>query len=268
MQVKVCSGIVTKPSAQLQFALEICRRAGEIAMRHFDSDIAVEMKDDDSPVTIADQQCERLIREAISQEFPDDGILGEEEGESEACLNARRKWIVDPIDGTYNYARGIPIFSTLLALEQDGEIVLGVVHAPALGHSYWAELGCGAWKNGQPIKVSTQTDFARSQFSFGSLSRILQSELCPGFMQLVRSTYRQRGLGDYLNFALVFEGKSEAVLEMGVKPWDLAPLKIIALEAGGTYNDLQGGDSIYTGKCLVTNGHLQRQYLDTLLGKT
>jgi len=255
-------------SKQLQFALDICRQAGQIAMHYFQQQqLEVKLKADQSPVTVADQECERLIRQAIATEFPGDGILGEEEGEVKSVNGSgpKRKWIIDPIDGTYNYARGIPIFATLLALEEDGKIVLGVVNAPALDHVYWAEKGCGAYKNGQRVQVSAETDFAKSQFNFGSPSRILERGHWQGLAKLISSTYRQRAIGDYLNFALVFEGKAEAALEIGVMPWDLAPLKILAEEAGGRFSDLQGGDSIYTGSCLVTNGHLHELYLSTFL---
>lgn len=252
-------------SHQLRFALDVCQQAGQIALAQFKSKVESVLKADGSPVTAADRDCERLIREAIAKEFPQDAVLGEEEGESQSGQASLRKWIVDPIDGTYNYARGIPIFSTLLALEVEGEIVLGIIHAPALKHTYWAELGRGAFKNGQRINVSDCQDFGKSQFNFGALSRILGEGYWEGFQRLVASTYRQRGLGDYLNFALVLEGKSEATLEIGVKPWDLAPMKILVEESGGRYDDLEGGRSIYTGKCLVSNGHLHAKYKETLL---
>lgn len=250
-------------SRELEFALEICRQAGEIAMKHLEAGIKSELKTDGTEVTAADRECERLIREALAREFPEDDILGEEEGES-GRKNCRRKWIIDPIDGTYNYARRVPIFATLLALEKDGEIVLGIVHAPAYGDTFWAEQGAGAYKNGRRIFVSDYARLADSQFNFGAPARILEAGYWPGFTRLIGSTYRQRGFGDYLGFAFVFEGKAEAMLEIGVKPWDLAPMKILASESGGRYSDLEGGDSIYTGDCLVTNGQLHEPILRLL----
>lgn len=260
---------MTRPqSKELSFALSVARQAGDIALEHFKGGIEAVMKSDNTPVTAADRQCERLIREAISREFPDDDILGEEEGETRGAVAGQgaRKWIIDPIDGTYNYARQVPVFSTLLALEQDNEIVLGVVHAPAMGETFWAQKGCGAFKNGQPIAVSTIGDIEKSQFDFGAPSRILEEGFWGGLQRIVAVTYRQRAFGDYLNFAQVFEGKAEAALEIGVKPWDLAPMKIIAEEAGGRYADLAGGASIYTGSCLVSNSILHKQFLDLLQG--
>jgi len=266
---------ITKPakSRELAWALDICNKAGEIAMDHLRKGVRSEMKADDSPVTAADKECERMIREGIAAAFPDDAILGEEEGESASAKPGSgaggngRKWIIDPIDGTYNYARAVPIFATLLALEQDGEIVLGVVHAPAMGDTYWAEKGAGAYKNGERIKSSTLRQLSRSQFNFGALDRILKDGYWDGFTRLVSATYRQRGYGDYLGFAYVFEDKAESMLEVGVKVWDLAPMKIIIEEAGGRYSDLSGGQSVYTGSCLVSNEPLHDEILRILLGR-
>ncbi len=253
-----------KVSKDLVFALDVCHRAGVLSLGFFDRNIAVEEKSDGSPVTVADKKCERLIRESIEARFPDDAILGEEEGGDDAPLASGRRWIIDPIDGTYNFARAVPIFSTLLALEKDGEIVLGVVYNPAMDEIFWAEKGCGAFRNGKRINVSTISDIKNSQFNFGALSRIQTLGLWNGFTELVGKTIRQRGFGDYLGFAHVFEGKAEAHLEVGVKVWDLAPMKIIVEEAGGEFTDLEGGRSVYTGSCLISNGLVHSQFLGIL----
>jgi histidinol-phosphatase len=260
-------------SRELVFALDICEQAGRVAMRYFKEGQGVDAqaKDDGSPVTAADKECERLIREAIASRFPEDAMLGEEEGESKGSAGKKtkdsgktRRWIIDPIDGTYGFARGQPIFATLLALEEDGEINLGVVHAPALQQTFWAEKGRGAFKNGERIYVSEIADLKEAQFNFGGLNRILDLGLWDGFTSLVRQTCRQRGPGDYLSFAQVFEGKAEFTIEVGVKPWDLAPMKIIATEAGGHFTDLKGKGSIFDGDCLVSNGLMHEQVLSIL----
>jgi len=251
-------------SPDLSFALDVCRRAGVVAMDHFDRDIEVEEKSDGTPVTAADKQCERLIREAIAERFPEDAILGEEEGGNLAPVSKGRRWIIDPIDGTYNYARAVPIFSTLLSLEKDGEIVLGVVYNPAADEIFWAEKGTGAFRNGKRIKVSKISEMKNSQFNFGALNRVQAMGLWDAFSELIRNTVRQRGFGDYLGFAHVFEGKAEAHLEVGVKVWDLAPMKIIVEEAGGEFSDLSGGKSVYTGSCLISNGLVHSQFLGIL----
>jgi histidinol-phosphatase len=255
-----------KRSKELEFALDIADRAGDLALNYFRQGITATMKHDNTPVTAADKECERLIREAIAAAFPDDAILGEEEGESPQAKSAKRKWIIDPIDGTYNYARQIPIWSLLLAFEADGQIELGVVHAPAMGETFWAEKGGGAFRNGQPVHVSDIKRVQDSMFVFGGPNRITGGPLSDGLKRVIGATYRQRAFGDYLNFAYVFSGKAEAALETGVQPWDLAPMKIIAEEAGGRYSDLEGGTSIYKGSCLVSNGPVHDEILRLLLG--
>lgn len=261
---------------ELVFALDICEQAAAIAMRHYKDGVSATAKYDGTPVTIADTECERLIRTAIESKYPGDSILGEEEGATEGQQSSegsakhstgaavKRRWLVDPIDGTYGFARGNPVWSTLLALEENDEIVLGVVNAPALKETFWAEKGKGAWKNGARLKVSNYDQLDQAQFDFGGLNRIIRKGFWPGFSKLVEQTARQRSPGDYVGFAHVLEGKSEAQLEVDLKPWDLAPFRILIKEAGGAYSDLAGGDSIYTGSCLITNGILHEQFLKTL----
>jgi histidinol-phosphatase len=251
-----------KSSNELLFAVDLCKQAGEIAMKHLRQGIQEMTKEDGTPVTRADKECERLIRDRINQHYPGDSILGEEEGGTQVAQG--RRWIVDPIDGTYNYARSMPIFATLLALEIDGEAVVGVVHAPAMQETYWAEKGGGAFKNGLPIHVSKISDLAQSQFNFGEPARVLRAGLWPGFTDLIQSTRRQRGYGDYLSFGTVFEGKAEATIEIDVHAWDLAPMKIIAEEAGGKFTNLEGKGSYMEGSCLVSNGLVHDQVLKRL----
>ncbi|MBX9769882.1 MAG: hypothetical protein K2X29_00840 [Candidatus Obscuribacterales bacterium] len=255
---------------ELSFALKVVERAGKVALRYFHDGVATEMKSDNTPVTVADKEVEEIIRMAIATEFPDDEILGEESCSGLPMPGSRashgRRWIVDPIDGTYNFARGVPIFSTMLALEVDGDIKLGIIHNPVGdGDTFWAEIGAGAYKNGSQLHVSKISSLEESQFNFGSPKRILSRGLWNGFTKLVSNTYRQRGFGDYLSFAHLLEGKAELALEVGLKPWDLAAVKIIAQESGGRYYDLNGGESIYTGDCLITNGSLDDLPLKVLL---
>ncbi len=260
--------------AELVFALDILEEAGRYATKYFESGVVVTAKDDGSPVTRADKEIEQMIRKAIESKFPEDGILGEEELEKKAFLKYQsddksaltRRWIVDPIDGTYNFARGIPIFSTLIALEEGNEIVAGAVFNPILKELFWAEKGKGAFKNGERIYCSEIDRLEESLFNFGGPDRIMAEGLWDGFGRLIKSTYRQRGFGDYLGFSLVFEGKAEAMLEVGVKPWDLAPMKILVEEAGGCFVDLAGGHSVYQGGCIVSNAPLAKHFQKILLG--
>lgn len=251
---------------ELSFALDICEQAGKVAMSHFVRGITAEKKMDGTPVTEADKECERLIRKAIEERYPQDSILGEEEAEH-VISDSQRRWIIDPIDGTYNYARRVPFFATLLALEADGDIVLGVVHAPAMSETYWAQKGVGAFRNGGRIFVSSVGSANESQFNFGSPDRILSRGHWDGLRRIVELTRRQRGYGDYLGFAHVFCGQAEAMLETGVYAWDLAPMKIIVEEAGGKFTDLDGGASVHTGSCLISNGKVHDELLNALKGK-
>lgn len=258
--------MLIRGSQELQFALDVAAKAAEIALKYFHQGIEATYKSDDTPVTRADREVEQLIRQAISDRFPEDDIVGEEEGETARASGNARKWIIDPIDGTYNYARGVQFFSTLLAFEQNGEVKVGIVNAPAMSETYWAEKNGGAFRNGQPINVSTIKDLSRAQFEFGAPSRILKDGLWEGLGRIVQSTYRQRAFGDYVGFAHVFDGRAEAHLELGLKVWDVAPMKVIVEEAGGKYSDLEGGSDVYTGSCLISNGLVHEEILRLLLG--
>lgn len=249
-----------KYADELSFVLTTCEEVSRIAMGYFTGGVEVDAKDDGTPVTLADREVEKFIRDAIARHFPEDAILGEEEGATAGKADNGRVWIIDPIDGTYNFARGIPIWATLIALEVASEVVLGVINAPALHELFYAVKGEGAHKNYLPIHVSTVDSLDRSMINFGGPNRVLKKGLWSNLGEAVEKTERQRGLGDYLGFSLVFEGKAEANLEVDLKPWDLAPMKIIAQEAGGAFFDLSGGDSIYDGSCMVTNRNLMNDF--------
>jgi len=232
-------------------------------MRHFRTDLAVETKPDHSPVTEADRACERRIVEILLSEFPDYGFCGEEQGEQPG--KTARRWIIDPIDGTKSFVRGIPFFATLIGLEQDGEIVLGVVHAPAMGELLFATKGGGAYdERGKRLEVSRIDRLSAAMVSFGGLEIFRRAGRWASFERLVDSTARQRGYGDYLGSTAVIRGWSEAMLELDVKPWDLAPLKILVEEAGGRLTDFTGRATIYGGSAVVTNGRIHDEVLEIL----
>lgn len=259
---------MSNASKELTFAIDICKQVAELALDHLKKGIEVVTKSDGTPVTKADQECERLIRNALAREFPDDAILGEEEGGSfDAETSGRRTWIIDPIDGTSNFVRGVPFFATLLALYQDGHVRVGIVNAPATGEMYYAQTGGGAFKNGKRIKVSDISDLSKAQLNVGELKTIQTLGIWKGFESLVSQTNRQRGYGDYLSLGQVFEGKAEMALEAIAKPWDIAPMKVLAEESGGKYTDMEGGQSVFKGGCFVSNGHLHDIALDILLSK-
>ena len=176
-------------SQELAFALDICEQAGRVASRYFSQGVETVTKEDGTPVTRADKECEQLIRSAIQARYPQDAMMGEEEGETKG---GGRRWIIDPIDGTYGFARGSPIFSVLLALEEDEDIVMGVVHAPAMKDTYWAEKNKGAFRNGKRIRVSDISDLSQSQFNFlVALTAFLTAGLRKVFQRLAR-TAKQR----------------------------------------------------------------------------
>lgn len=248
---------------RLESALLAARAAGEIALASFRSGLAVERKADRSPVTEADRACERRIVEILRERHPDYGFLGEELGEQEG--RTRTRWIVDPIDGTKSYVRGIPFFATLIGLEEDGEVTLGVVHAPATGELVHAVRGRGAFdERGERLRVTEVDSLERAMVSFGGLAIFRTSGRWRAFEEIVSRTARQRGFGDYLGSVMVARGWSEAMLELDVKPWDLAPLKILVEEAGGRFTDFEGAATIYGGSAVVTNGRVHDELLEIL----
>ena len=247
----------------LEAAIAAARAAGEVALRYFRSDLSVETKPDRSPVTIADRECERRIVEVLRQAFPDYGVYGEEFGEAKG--RGRKRWIIDPIDGTKSFVRGIPFFATLIALEDDDEVTLGVVHAPATGELLYATRGGGAFdETGRKLSVSAVDRLSASMVSFGGLKIFRQEGRWTALERLVEATARQRGYGDYLGSTSVIRGWSEAMLEMDVKPWDLAPLKILVEEAGGRLTDFAGRATIYGGSAVVTNGKIHDEVIEIL----
>jgi histidinol-phosphatase len=249
----------------LEAALEAARIAGAIGLRYFRSDVRVTHKADRTPVTQADHEAEAAIVERLRPSFPDIGFLGEEFG---AQGTQSRRWIVDPIDGTKNFVRGIPYWATLLALEEDGEVTLGIVHAPATGELFWARRGQGAWADGARLRVSAVDRLGEAMLVHSSLNllRPLDGGRCwEGFVRLVEQTDRQRGFGDYFGYTFVLRGQAELMLEADVKPWDIAPFKVLFEEAGGRLTDLAGRPTIYSGTALASNGRLHAEAL-ALLG--
>jgi histidinol-phosphatase len=235
----------------LETAVEAARAAGEIALKYYRTGFDVTLKPDHTPVTQADREAERVIVEVLARAFPDHGFLGEEFGERG---DRARRWIIDPIDGTRNFVRRIPLWATLIALEEHGEVLVGVIHNPVTGELYTARRGAGARLNGAPIRVSTVGELHRAQLIHAGLDIMRRGGYWEGFVRLIDATERQRGFGDYAGYGLVAEGKAELYLEMDLKPWDLAPCKLLIEEAGGRFTDFAGRPTIYSGSALATNG--------------
>jgi len=255
----------------LAFALACCDVADELAMRHFRRDLVIETKPDRTFVTQADQAIERAIRDRIAAAYPDHGLVGEEYGEADGA--GRVRWYIDPIDGTHNFMRGVPLFGTLLAAERDGELVVGVMSAPALGTRWYARRGGGAWAvdalgpgAGTPRRIGASRvgTLADAQVLHASAEEIAASGLAPGLPALIRSSWRDRGFGDFWGYALVAEGAAEAMVEVGPHSWDLAAASVLVEEAGGRFTDLEGAPTIHSGNALATNGVLHDTILERL----
>ncbi len=242
---------------------EIASRADAIALRWFgEPRLRVSDKEDGSPVSEADRAIESMARDLVAERAPELGVLGEEEGDTAAAGAARL--IVDPIDGTRNFVRGIPIFASLLAVEVDGAVVAGVVSAPALRARWSAARGAGAFRDGKPIHVSTIDDFSRAHLFHADLSG--RSETAPPerLRALFRRVERTRGFGDFYQHMLVAEGAGEIAIDPKVQPWDVAAVKIVVEEAGGRSTSFRGEDTIDGGTLLSTNGALHASVIEAL----
>ncbi|MBM3224554.1 MAG: histidinol phosphate phosphatase [Candidatus Tectomicrobia bacterium] len=246
----------------LDVAIAAAHAAGEVIRPYFQTALQVETKADATPVTAADRAGERVIVDMLRQHFPEHGVLGEEFGAQAGRGDAR--WIIDPIDGTQNFIRGIPFFGTLIALEQAGEITVGVAYEPVQGNLFHAAKGLGAFGNGERLAVSTLTELSQITLLHGSLDLLLRDGYWEGLARLARATRRQRGYGDYFAYTFVCRGQADVMLETDVKPWDIAPLKILVEEAGGRFSDFTGAPSIYSGNALISNGYVHGAVLALL----
>jgi len=249
-------------AADLAFALALADLADEVTMHRFRTALTVESKPDLSPVTEADREAERLLRARIERDRPGDAVVGEEYG-AKRGTNTRR-WILDPVDGTKNYVRGVPVWATLIALQDNAHGVVGVVSAPALGRRWWAARGQGAYADGSPIHVSAVRDLSDAQFSYSSLSGWEKQRRLTGFLDLTRKCWRTRGFGDFWSHMLVAEGAAEIAAEPEVSLWDLAALQVVVEEAGGRFTDLDGNATPDGGSAVSSNGLLHDVALEHL----
>ena len=254
----------------IDFALAACDEADQTALRHFRRDLEISTKPDRTFVTAADQEIERAIRSRLAARYPDHGIVGEEYGVEAGDASIR--WYVDPIDGTHNFIRGIPLFGTLLAVERDGELQAAVLSAPALRERWWAWRGGGAWAAGaagtsgtRRLRVSSVRSLGDAQILYGSGHDIEASGRAPGFRELLGDVWRERGFGDFWGYALTAEGAAEAMVEVELSPWDAAAPMVLVEEAGGRVTDLDGRRRIDSGTFLTTNGRLHEEIRTRLI---
>jgi histidinol-phosphatase len=248
--------------ADLSFALELADLADAITTERFQADdLIVETKPDLSPVTEADRAVEQVLRKRIGEERPGHSVVGEEFGADDP---GGTRWILDPIDGTKNYLRGLPVWATLIALEREGRVEVGVVSAPALARRWWAARGDGAFVNGRRIRVSKVADLSDAVLSYASLTSWEQHGLGGQFLTLARSCWRTRGFGDFWSHMLVAEGAADLAVEPEVELWDLAAPQVIVEEAGGRFTDLGGTPTPAGGSVVSSNGLLHHRVLTTL----
>jgi histidinol-phosphatase len=237
-------------SADLELARRLADAADAISLPRFRSGLAVEVKPDLTPVTEADRATEVELRRILAEERPDDAILGEEQG---AAGTGSRRWLLDPIDGTRNYSRGIPVWATLIALEVDGVVQLGMVSAPALRQRWWAERGAGAYVDGEPMSVSRISRIEDSVLSFALEDNV---------PAVARRAWHARGFGDFWPYMLIAEGCVDGAVDgPGVGEWDLAATQVIVEEAGGRFSDQNGERRIDSGTAVASNGLIHDELL-------
>jgi histidinol-phosphatase len=246
---------------ELAFANELADRADEISMSLFRGDFEVMRKPDQTPVTEADLRIEEAIRKQLAARFPGDAVLGEEGG-LEAGGESDRVWVIDPIDGTKNFAGRIQIWGTLIALMVGDEPVLGVASAPALGERYAAAPGIGATLNGEPISVSDRDGFPEALISFGGLKEWQDGPQAGALTELVRRSGRTRGFGDFWGHMLVARGSADVMVEESLRTWDWAAIAPIVREAGGRITQLEGSPLADRAGVLTTNGILHDAIVD------
>ena len=251
----------------LGLALELAGHADVVTMHRFEaSDLSVKEKPDMSPVSDADLTCEKQIRESLKRSRPRDEVLGEEFG-GQACYEGRQ-WVIDPIDGTKNFVRGVPVWATLISLLEDGEPVVSVVSAPALRRRWYAAKGAGAYRvfGGEPkrLHVSQIEKLGHASLAMSSLTGWSERGLRDKFLNLTDKTWRLRGYGDFWSYCLVAEGAVDIATEPEVSLWDLAAPSLLVTEAGGTFTDLSGNPGPHGGSAIASNGRLHKAALQML----
>jgi histidinol phosphatase-like enzyme (inositol monophosphatase family) len=245
----------------LSFAESVALGAGKVTLEYFMKEVEVDRKDDDTPVTIADRKAEEYVRKRIEEEFPSHSILGEEEGESKGESSFR--WIIDPIDGTQSFIRGVPLYTVLLALEFEGNPQIGVVHVPSLRETVSAATNIGAFYNGKACHVSKTETLADAWVQVTDYADLTRRR--PDFSkQLLTKSYSCRAWGDAYGYLLVATGRVDVMIDPIMNIWDIAPLKPIITEAGGVFTDLDGKDNALGTSSIACNLTLHKEVMDLM----
>jgi histidinol-phosphatase len=242
--------------------VQAANAAGQKALGYFDRDVAVEWKHDQSPVTIADREAERLLRAKLTESFPGDGFLGEEFGDTPGSTGYR--WIIDPIDGTRCFVRNIPHWATLIGLEYEGEMIAGASYAPADNQLFRALRGEGTFKNDKRVHVSDVRSLDQALACYSGFQFFAKADKERQFLSVMRGIDRARGFGDYYGFVLVAQGSCDVMVDCGVHIWDIAGLKVIVEEAGGQFTDWDGGSDLERPDCVASNGKVHAATLALL----
>jgi len=253
--------------SRLEVALEACWRAGKITLEYFQTGVEVELKSDQSPVTIADRRAEAEIRAWITRYFPDDGIVGEEGGASLPAHAKNITWYVDPIDGTKAFICGVPFYGALLACEMNGRVVLGVAHFPALNETVWAAQNAGCYWNGRRAQVSSVQKLEEAVMLTTDFHRMKMMGYGAALEHLCQTTKLQRTWGDAYGHILVATGRAEIMIDPKMAVWDNGPLLPILEEAGGRFTDWQGNATIHCDNAFSTNGLLHEEVRQILGGE-
>ena len=247
---------------EMDFAAEVAWRAGRLTLGYFQSGVEAELKQDESPVTIADREAEQKIRQLIRQAYPDDGILGEEFGREQG--NSGREWIVDPIDGTKTFVQGVPLYGVLIGLDSAAGVLAGAAYLPALDEMVHAAIGEGCWWNGQKAQVSRVSSLSAacacytSERSFDACGRGDVGD------RIAAAARLWRGWGDCYGHILVATGRAEVMFDPVMNAWDCAPFEVIMTEAGGTFTDWTGTPTIHGADAVSTNGEVYEEVMSLI----
>ncbi|UCH26132.1 MAG: histidinol phosphate phosphatase [Trueperaceae bacterium] len=250
---------MTELREYLEFAVATAHEAGQLTLGHFQTDVTPDFKVDDTPVTMADKRAEESIRHRIEKRFPHHGVLGEEYGETES--NSDHRWIIDPIDGTKSFMRGVPLSGVLLALEIEGVVEVGVVYFPALSEMIFAASGRGCFWNGRRCFVRDTATLERSFLSFTDASSFEAYGRQQAWQRLLRAGYYSVGWSDAYGHALVATGRLEVMLDPIMNSWDCGPFPVLLREAGGYFGDWSGNETIYASEGLSTTRTLLPEVL-------
>lgn len=253
-----------KLAEYLDFAVEIAWKAGRLTLAHFQTGVKTEYKEDESEVTVADREAETLLRREIGAKYPTHDVVGEEFGGEES--GASHRWILDPIDGTQAFARGVPLYATLVGLEVEGDVKAGAAYFPALDEMVYAAEGMGCFHNGRRTRVSEISSLEKSIACFTQTANFERGNRSEEWEKVQKSVLACRGWSDAYGHALVATGRAELMLDPLMNPWDSAPFLPILREAGGFFGDWSGNETIYAGEAMSTNAEILPEFLRLIEG--